>query len=211
MLHLHFKNFMFRLFSVFLILIFTCLTLFSFVTYKAFSGLMRNELENSQKIFLEQAESILDKQIQRMNDIVAQLSDDSNAKNLYYMQNEKKPKDYIRIYDLWMNLKYLKLTADSIENIAIIFLEGNSVCSTYGSHPIDYYFSETSRYSSPDVKEFVQEGIYKNFQYITTSELSNYQNTQNVITFGATLPVQASITQADILIDMREEGIQVGS
>ena len=67
---------------------------------------MRNELENSQKIFLEQAESILDKQIQRMNDIVAQLSDDSNAKNLYYMQNEKKPKDYIRIYDLWMNLKY---------------------------------------------------------------------------------------------------------
>lgn len=208
LLHLHFKNFMFRLFSVFLILIFTCLTLFSFVTYKAFSGLMRNELENSQKIFLEQAESILDKQIQRMNDIVAQLSDDSNAKNLYYMQNEKKPKDYIRIYDLWMNLKYLKLTADSIENIAIIFLEGNSVCSTYGSHPIDYYFSETSRYSSPDVKEFVQEGIYKNFQYITTSELSNYQNTQNVITFGATLPVQASIPQAVILIDMREEGIR---
>ena len=107
-----------------------------------------------------------------------------------------------------MNLKYLKLTADSIENIAIIFLEGNSVCSTYGSHPIDYYFSETSRYSSPDVKEFVQEGIYKNFQYITTSELSNYQNTQNVITFGATLPVQASIPQAVILIDMREEGIR---
>lgn len=206
--NIFFGNFLVCLFSVFLILIFISLTTFSMVTYYSSSHLLRSELENSQEILLSQARVVLDKQIRHLNDLATQLSNNSDVKSLYYMSSDKKPADHLKIYDLLMNLKYLKSSTDSVENIAIFFTESNSVCSIYGSHPIEYYFQGISNYNTPEIKEFVNSNTYKNFQYISTSEIDHDFGSQKVVTFGVTLPIQSSMPQAVLLVDMQEESIR---
>lgn len=204
---IHHGSFFTKLLAAFTSLIVGCVTLFSVVTYLQSSGLLREELERSQTTLLNQAQNIVDKQVEAVKDIIIQLSFDPALGRLYFAKEPKDVQAILQAKSLIETIRYIKVTNDFIENISVLFYDCQTVCSSIGSHKMDYYFQNVNQYAGDrDIMALFNQ--YQPIQFVGRYESQVDHQQRNVITFAVSLPFQEPEPYATMLIDIKESYIQ---
>lgn len=194
----------FRIFLAITGLVFLSVLIVGYASYRSSTGLLLEEVENSNLLMLRQARDSVDMDIDVLRNYAMQAALDSRInKALFVPANDAGAE--IELYrDIITYLNSIKSSNDVYTNIWIYFNKSGTVVGNEGKYNSELFFSKICRYRADMTWEKVF-GEYSAFRSLGRQEIEYGNSELQVITFTRSVPINEINPMATIVFNIGEK------